>query len=44
MPFKTGIEIVKEIQAYIKKLNEKVYTVEEPLFMFLSAHVGDENF
>lgn len=44
MPFKTGIEVVTEVKAFIRDQNSEKITVEEPTFVFASAHVGNQDF
>lgn len=44
MPIKSGIEVVHDVRGYIAELNKDKQLVEEPVFIFLSAHVSDPNF
>ena len=38
------MEVVHDIRGFVEELNKDGERVKEPIFIFLSAHVGDPNF
>jgi hypothetical protein len=51
MPFKNGLQVVKEVKEFYNNIileNDQVLTrelfLQEPIYIFLSSHVGNNMF